>query len=418
MNARTGEKENRDLYKILEITRAMVATEDLDALLNLIVERSMELLGAERSTIFLYDQVGQRLISRVAAGAEELRIPIDRGIAGATVTTDSTINVPDAYADERFNPDVDRQTGFRTRNLLSMPLHDYEGSLVGVLQVLNKRSGQFDQYDITLAESLGAQAGVALQRARLISHFLQKQQMERAMRIARDIQQKLLPQDNPRVCGFEVAGLADPADETGGDTYDFMPLADGRWILAVADATGHGIGPALVIAETRAMLRALSLGTPDVSTVLATVNSLLTADLGDGRFVTCFFSLLDPLVARLTFASAGHGPLLFYRRNDDAFQELTATTLPLGLMHETSFDEVSHFQFAPGDFAVITTDGFFEATSPADEQFGIQRMMDLLRRDRDLPAEKMIANLHRAVMDFAAGQPQADDLTAIILRKK
>ena len=89
MNARTGEKENRDLYKILEITRAMVATEDLDALLNLIVERSMELLGAERSTIFLYDQVGQRLISRVAAGAEELRIPIDRGIAGATVTTAS-----------------------------------------------------------------------------------------------------------------------------------------------------------------------------------------------------------------------------------------------------------------------------------------------------------------------------------------
>jgi phosphoserine phosphatase len=266
---------------------------------------------------------------------------------------------------------------------------------------------------------LAAQAGVALQRARLIGHFLQKQEMERAMKIAREIQQELLPEPRPRICGYDVAGFCQPADQTGGDTYDFMPLPDGRWMLAVADATGHGIGPALVIAETRAMLRALSRhGRPDATAVLRNVNELLAVDLGDARFVTCFLGLLDPLVHRLSFASAGHGPLLFYRRATDAFEEVNATGLPLGVLAGAPFDEVLTRGLERGDFAAVTTDGFFEAANPSGALFGVQRMLDLLRRDRDLPSERMIANLHAAVVDFTAGRPAQDDLTAVIVRRR
>ena len=408
-----------DLGKILEIARAMAATEDLDALLGLIVERSMELLGAERATVFLYDAPSDELVSRVAAGEGEIRSPADRGIAGATIRQGATLLVADAYADPRFNPDVDRKTGFRTRNILSVPLRDYHGGLVGVLQILNKAGGPFDAQDVELGEVLGAQAGVALQRARLIGHFLQKQEMERAMKIARDIQQALLPEAGPRICGYDVAGFCQPADQTGGDTYDFMPLPDGRWMLAVADATGHGIGSALVIAETRAMLRALSRhGPPDASAVLRNVNELLAADLGDARFVTCFLGLLDPLVHRLSCASAGHGPLLFYRRKEDAFEEVEATAMPLGILAEAPFDEVFTRSLAPGDFAAVTTDGFFEAANPAGEAFGVKRMRELLRRDRDLPSARMIERLHQAVRDFTAGQPPQDDLTAVVIRRR
>lgn len=407
-----------NLQKVLDVTRAMVATEDLDGLLALIVERGMQLLRAERATVFLYDEPADQLVSRIAHGTDEIRISAGTGIAGAVVRGGKVVNVPDAYADPRFNQNVDRQTGFRTRNILSIPMHGYEGNLVGVMQVLNKREGAFDEHDITLAETLAAQAGVAIQRASLIAHYLQKQKMERAMQIAQEIQQALLPKEAPRMDGFEVAGFSKPADETGGDTYDFMMLPSGQCMFTVADATGHGIGPALIIAEARAMLRAQCYASenPQPDTILSATNDLLASDLTDGRFVTCFFGLLDPSASKLTYVSAGHGPNLFYHASEDRFDEEGATGLPMGVMEGMPFGAMEH-TFCAGDFALIMTDGFFEAIGPDGDEFGVHRVMDLLRKHRREPAGEMIAHLYAAVKAFTEGKPQADDLTAILLRK-
>jgi phosphoserine phosphatase len=407
----------QDIQKVLEISRSMVAAADLDSLLHLIIERSMELLGAERATIFLYDAVRDELISRIAHKADEIRMPADRGIAGACIRTRIVVNVPDAYADGRFNRDIDRQTGFHTRNILAVPLSDYVDDLVGVLEIINKRDGGFGAYDITLAETLAAQAGVAIQRARLIQHFIEKQKMQRAMEIAREIQRGLLPKCNPSMAGFDIAGFSQPADETGGDIYDFFPLDEHRLAVVVADATGHGIGPALVIAETRAMLRALSGQAADMCMVLGTVNDLLAADLGDARFVTCFFGVLDTAGSCLTFASAGHGPILLYDRKADHFDQQKATGVPLGAFGGSRFTEVIPRNLRCGDQAVILTDGIFEAVNQHGEQFGIDRVMDLLRLHRDLPAHQTIERLRDAVMAFAGDLDQADDVTAVIIRK-
>jgi phosphoserine phosphatase RsbU/P len=413
----TDSAKLQDMQKVLEISRSMVAAADLDSLLHLIIERSMELLGAERATLFLYDAPHDQLISRIAHKAGEIRMPADRGIAGACIRTRTVVNVPDAYADARFNRDIDRQTGFHTRNILAVPLCDYVDDLVGVLEIINKREGGFGAYDITLAETLAAQAGVAIQRARLIQHFLEKQKMQRAMEIARDIQRGLLPKSNPRMMGFDIAGFSQPADETGGDIYDFFPLDEHRLAVVVADATGHGIGPALVIAETRAMLRALSGQAADMCLVLGTVNDLLAADLCDARFVTCFFGVLDAARSRLTFASAGHGPILSYIRKDDRFHQEKATGVPLGAFGGVRFNKVIAQDLRPGDQAVILTDGIFEAMDHHGEQFGIDRVMDLLRRCRDLPAPQTIERLRDAVMAYAGDLDQADDVTAVIIRK-
>jgi sigma-B regulation protein RsbU (phosphoserine phosphatase) len=407
----------RDLQKVLEITRSMVAAADLGDLLGTIIDRSMELLAAERATLFLYDAERDQLVSRIAHKSEEIRMPADRGIAGACIRGKAVLNVPDAYADERFNRDFDRHTGFRTRNILAVPLCDYAGDLVGVLEVLNKRSGAFRAYDIALAETLAAQAGVAIQRANLIRHYLEKQRMQRALEIARQIQQGLLPEADPKLPGFDIAGFSQPADETGGDIYDFIPLDDGRLATVVADATGHGIGPALVIAETRAMLRALSGQTADVRAVLNTVNDLLAADLGDGRFVTCFLGVLDAGASCLTFASAGHGPILLYDYQADEFLQETATGVPLGVFDGVHFETVIRHELRPGDFAAILTDGLFEALDASGEQFGIDRVMELLRGRRDAPAREMVEGLRDTVMSYAGELPQADDLTAVVLRR-
>ena len=247
---KTSRGKTASLLKVLEISRALGASVDLESLLGLIVRRGMELLDSERATVFIYDKPANELYSRIAAGEGEIRAPADRGIAGATVLNNATINVPDAYADSRFNPEVDRKTGFRTRNILSLPLRDHEGELVGVLQVLNRRGGPFDDEDVWLGETLAAQAGVVLQRAILIDHYVRKQQMERDMGIAREIQQGLLPSRMPSIDGFDIAGFTSPADETGGDVFDFMQLDDGRWMVIVADASGRRATAAATTSRT------------------------------------------------------------------------------------------------------------------------------------------------------------------------
>jgi phosphoserine phosphatase len=413
----------RDLQKVLEISRAMAAARDLDDLLGLILDRSMELLEAERATVFLYDPARDELTSRVARQSGEIRMPAGQGIAGACVRERAVVNVPDAYADERFNADFDRRGGFHTRNILALPLWGCTGDLVGVLEIINKRGGGFGPYDISLAETLAAQAGVVIQRARLLDQYVQKQRMQRSLEIAREIQRGLLPKGDPVVAGFDIAGFSAAADETGGDIYDFIGLSGGRLAVVVADASGHGIGPALVIAETRAMLRALAGKACDVPAVMSAVNDLLSQDLGDERFVTCFLGVLDPAGGLLTFASAGHGPILFYDSRAGTFEELPATTVPLGIFGGISFDGVVARRLRKGDFAAIVTDGLFEATpgtpepDGAGEQFGIPRIRDLLGAARGLPAREMIARLHKAVADWSAGGPQADDMTAVIIRK-
>ena len=406
-----------DLQKVLDITRVMAAAVDLRELLQLIIDRSMELLDAERASVFLYEEETNELVSIVAAGSDEIRFPADRGLAGSAAQSKTTINVPDAYNDDRFDSATDKKSGFHTRNILSVPLSDHQGGLVGVLQVLNKRGGEFGDSDVNLAETLGAQAGVALQRAKLIEHYVAKQEMQRAMEIAREIQRALLPSGSPLISGFDVAGFSESADDTGGDTYDFLQLQDERWLLTVADASGHGVGPALVIAQTRAMLRAIGMQGHDVSEILATANSLLCCDL-DGRFVTCFLGMLDPITAGMTYASAGHGPLLFYDYQEDEFAEQGATGLPMGIMDDSDYDQIVAKQFSSGDFAAITTDGFFEAANAEGEMFGMERLRNILRENRDLTSAEMIERICAAVEDFTQGVKQADDLTVIIVKKK
>ena len=411
---------------VLRITRDMVATTDLDELLGVILDSSMKLVSAERASLFLYEPETDEFVSRIAHGAEEIRFPASVGIAGAAAAGKEVLNIPDAYADERFNQAVDRETGYRTRNILAVPLRDHDDELVGVLEVLNKHGGPFTPEDVTLTETLGAQAGVALQRARLMEHYVEKQRMAQALSIARTIQRDQLPKGEPCIDGFDVSGATWPADETGGDVFDWLDLGDGRLTLMVADATGHGIGPALVIVEARAMVRALcgqyaagvGTGSPlDIPAVLTRVNDMLAYDLDDMRFVTCFLGLLDGPAGTVRWASAGQGPVIVYQYGSDTFEELSATGVPLGVMEGYAFDEQIERAMSVGDLVVLVTDGFFEACDDGDEQFGTERLCEVIRASRDLSAAQIIAAMYAAVDDFTAGAPQADDLTAIVVKR-
>jgi serine phosphatase RsbU (regulator of sigma subunit) len=244
-------------------------------------------------------------------------------------------------------------------------------------------------------------------------------QVESDLRLARSIQRGLLPQEPPCVSGYDVAGWNKPADQTGGDYYDWMGLPDGRVLFTIADATGHGIGPALLSTSCRAYFRAVAAGDAAPERVTTRVDALLAADAQDGRFVTAAVALLMPKEHRLMLYSAGHGPLFRYDAATDVVEATGADQPPLGIGYgEDGAARAREIALAPGDALVLVTDGFFECSNPAGERLGADRLADAIRRHRALTAGELIQRLYAEVVAFSGdGATQADDLTAVVIKR-
>jgi serine phosphatase RsbU (regulator of sigma subunit) len=247
-----------------------------------------------------------------------------------------------------------------------------------------------------------------------------KRQVERLqhdLQVARSIQQSLLPRTTPEIEGFEIAGWNQPADETGGDYYDWQLLPDGKLLVVLGDVTGHGIGPALLAAVCRAYARANFTVEQDMLAAMQGLNSALSKDVGEGRFVTFVAVLCTPGSSRVELLSAGHGPLFFYSLREDRFDAMSAQGLPLGLIPDMVSEPPKALDLRPGDLLVLTTDGFFEWANQKDELFGAKRMEDTIRAAREKSPAQVITTLYKAVVEFSCGTKQADDLTAIIIKK-
>lgn len=412
-----GNIETTNITAILEVARRLGLSYDLDDLLDRIVRETIAVLACERATLFLYDPILNELCSKIATGVDQIRIPADRGIAGACAQTRKLINIPDAYADARFNPDVDRRTGYHTRNILSGPLVGLENRLVGVLQAVNKRSGPFSPTDEWLLETLGSQAAVAIQRAHLLKELEEKHRLENELNLAREIQQNLLPKELPAVPGYDIAGWNRPADQTGGDCYDFLISDDGEPGILLADASGHGIAPALVMTELRALLRSLFGLKIPLPEMMTRINNILCQDLPSDRFVTAFCGVLSPARHELHYASAGQGPLLHIRPAAGTIESFGANACPLGIIADMPFPLADPIRLAPGDLFLVITDGFFEWANKDGELFGIDRLQEFALRHADLSARDFIAAILDAVERFAPATTQKDDLTAVVVKR-
>jgi phosphoserine phosphatase len=404
------------LERVLDVTRALARPLDLETMLHEVVDAALSVLSADRGTVFLYEKATHELVSKVATGSGELRVPADRGIVGEAARSREVINVPDCYADPRFNAEVDKATGYRTRCLMTVPLVGHDDSLEGVLQVLNKHDGVFTEDDEQVATALAAQCAVALQRTRLLEDLVHKERLEQELSIARQIQQRVFPRVMPEVAGYDVAGWCRTADETGGDIFDLIRLDDGRLIVLLGDATGHGIGPALSVTQVRAMLRMCVRFGAGISHAMTHINDQLSDDLANNRFVTAFLGELDPETHKVLYHAGGQGPLLLFRAAGEP-EWRSSTTMPLGMMSGLPMKEPEVFDLAAGDILVLATDGIFEYENPREEQYGEERLVELIGAHRELPAAELIERIVADVERFAEGAPQADDLTIVLLRR-
>jgi serine phosphatase RsbU (regulator of sigma subunit) len=233
-------------------------------------------------------------------------------------------------------------------------------------------------------------------------------------RAAQEIQQRLFPIESPHLEGFDIAGALYPAKATAGDYFDYIPMQDGCMGIVVGDVSSHGMGPALLMSETRACLRTLAQQCSDVGDILTRANRVLAADTADFHFVTLSMARLDPQSRELIHAGAGQRGYLLHRGHDVTL--LDSTSVPLGVDKETVVPSGPMHTLQPGEIVTFFTDGIPEAESPGRVRLGVQRVLETIRSVRDRSARGIVQALHQEIVGFCRHEPQRDDMTMVLVK--
>jgi phosphoserine phosphatase RsbU/P len=387
---------------------------DLDRLAQHVVGVAVRLIGAERGSLFLLDPGGQTLTSLVAQGlpAGALTIGAGEGIVGTVASTGRAILHHHPYADPRFDQAVDRATGFKTRSLLTVPVRDREGTLVAVLQLLNKKRGGFGREDVTFLAELGATFALALTTAKLHREIVVRERTAQEMKLAAQIQRTLQPEDLSVVPGLQVTALFRPSSEVGGDYFDCIPAARGTWWLVLADVSGKGVSSALIASNVQAYLWSRRNDGRPLETVVAEGNELLHLLVKGRKYATLVLAEWTPGTRQLRWVNAGHPPAML--RHDGRVDRLGATGTPMGLLPGMPYGAGS-CTLAPGDVLLAFTDGVSEAgegTKAGD--FGLDRVERIVRGLK--AGADLNAAVASAVDKHLGGGAAGDDITLLCAR--
>jgi sigma-B regulation protein RsbU (phosphoserine phosphatase) len=399
------------LRTILDVARALTVTTDLDELLLRIAQSTCSMLGCQRASIFLHDPKADELWSKVALDSDPIRVPAGSGIVGHAFRHNASVHVPDAYADSRFNADFDKRSGFVTRNLLAIPMIDWDRRPVGVLQALNK-SGDFGSIDAALLGLLADQAGVALQRWKLQQSAVQTSGLRHEMQLAKRLQEAAIPNRPPPVQGLACAGWTRAASINGGDCYDLWTLPSGGLAVLMGDASGHGLPAALVISQVRALVRTLCEMEADPLRVLQRVNRRLRQDLEPGRFVTAFLGFVSP-DGTMRWCSAGQAPIIFHSAQNT--QSVDAQMPPLGVDELTGDTEST--QLTPGGMLVLTSDGISECFNAKGDLLGPQMIVDAIRGVPQPSPQSVLDAMRQLAINWQGKEEPADDQTVIVVQR-
>lgn len=257
-------------------------------------------------------------------------------------------------------------------------------------------------------------AATSLERPRLVTSGLEVS-TEDERELAARVQKDLMPPGSPLIEGFDIAGLSIHAETTGGDYYDYLPMADDLLCISIGECSGRGLAPAMFMASLRAYLRVLASSTTEISDILSRVNTLITEDIGDEEFiVTLMLFQIDDRTRTLRYASAGHQA--FFLDRDGNFDVLHSTGMPLGLRDETVIPEGDSRKLRTGEILLLASDGVQKMTSDSGEQFGTDRMLNLVKENRNLPSRIIASYLRKACTEFASSEFQHDDVTIVIVK--
>jgi serine phosphatase RsbU (regulator of sigma subunit) len=240
-------------------------------------------------------------------------------------------------------------------------------------------------------------------------------QAREQVELARKVQQKLFPNNNVYIPGIDVAGRCIPADLTGGDYFDFIPMLGDKRGIVIGDVCGHGLASALFMVSVRAVMRAFAVTYDDPGFILGQTNRLLVDDLIDGRFVTMLFACLNPATKDLRFASAGH-PGFIFDVEGNLRVTLESDSPPIGAIDDQQFQTVGDARLEPGETLLLFTDGINECLNERGEMFGQDRLFELIRGNRQKSAQEIVEGVFDTLRAFSGGLTQEDDMTVVVIK--
>lgn len=419
MSNQQASVELEHLETLYHITRRINSSLELNEVLNEVMDRVIEVTGAERGFLMLRDDEGE-LAFNVARGLnqEDLTDPefqVSKTIVGVVEEKREPLLTNNAQYDDRFNQEGSI-VGLRLRSILCVPIM-VKTKMIGVVYVDNRlQTGIFGNSDRDLLAAFASQAGVAIENARLYQVAVEKGRMERELQMAHDVQLGLLPRRIPDVPGYELAADWRSAREVAGDFYDFIPLSDGLLGVVIADVSDKGVSAALFMAVARSLIRgnATLAQTPDET--LRQANHLILDDAQSGMFVTVYYTVLGP-EGRLQCVNAGHNLPVWYHATTQTCEFLPRGGRALGWFDDLPVETLP-IQLEPGDVLVLYTDGVSEAENLQGENFGEERLAEIVRQASSAPearASSILDAINRNVKTFVGNAPPFDDHTLVVV---
>ncbi|MHC1728618.1 MAG: PP2C family protein-serine/threonine phosphatase [Syntrophobacteraceae bacterium] len=409
-----------NLKECFRISGLINSSLKLDEVLENIMTTSRSILKADACSLMLVDEKSDELVFEVAQGPvadklkSGLRIKRGQGIAGHVFDTGEPLLIEDAYSDPRFNKEFDRQTGYRTRTILCVPLK-IKDRVIGVSQVINRQDGiSFSGEDEETLSLLCANAAIAVENARLHQEILRRQQIEHDLAFASSIQLSFLPQEMPKFEGYQFDAHYQSAQEVGGDFYDFIPLDEDHIGILIGDVSGKGVASALFMAKFTTDFHLAAIRERDPAKVLSLIGNKVCNESCRGMFVTLLYIVLDKRADEIVYVNAGHLPPVVWNSSEDRYMTLRGSGgPPLGILPELMYgsDKVS---LRPGDCILLSTDGLIEAKNEQGARFGWERVEEAMRSgSSDVQSAK--GRISCALAEFEQGCPQADDTTLVLL---
>jgi phosphoserine phosphatase RsbU/P len=417
---KTQEEKDRQITQLsvlLEATRLLNSTLDLAELLELILKIARTEVKAERGSVFLVDHKHKELWSIVASGLDqqEIRIPLGSGVAGRVAGTGEIINVEDAYSLDFFDSSFDQKFHYKTQSLLCVPIRHHSTRIVGVLELLNAEGGRFSQEDVDFMSRLSVYMAMALENARLHRDSLEKQRRERDLVLARSIQRSLLPDSPPVVPGYDIAVLNDPCFDVGGDYYDFLSLGPQSLLLVIGDVEGKGVPSALVVSKLQATLRALVMHLHSLEVLAFSLNEMLHNSSGSGRYLSLFLGLVDTRRNILQYINAGHAPPVLVRGASGEATLLQEGGTVIGLFPQADFKRGS-LKLEAGDVLVCCTDGILEICDEHNQEYGVIRLAECVRRNREKTAQGIVDAVLAEVATYSTASMNVDDKVLMVVK--
>lgn len=405
------------LRMLLDITKTISRSLDLDEVLKLVMDTLGSLIPYSAAGIYLIETDKQSKYvfkSKTIRGYEisfdlvEPRLKMGEGFIGHVAQTRKPIISPDVEQDSRYF-----RARERTRSEMVAPIISND-EIVGVFDLESDSLNAYDEDDLQILLLLASQVAIIIEKVQLHEQVIEKNRLEAQLQIARQVQLELLPENDPKIQGFDISAYIFPTEEVSGDYYDWVKMFEDQIGIVVADAVGKGIPAALLMAFLRASLRSsVQIGyAPHIA--MGKVGNLLWDSVEANQFITAIYGILDATNRTFVFSNAGHNPPLLIKPNGE-YRFVEYGDLPLGMFYDSRYHQ--HFiRFDDNQVMVLYTDGITESAKENGEEYGQERFAKRVLEGIDLPAKELIDFIRKGVADFTERKFLDDDGTLFIVK--